>query len=107
MKHSTGYRKVLLFVAMAASCVALALFDKISGDAALAAITAAFSAALGLNIMEHRRGVVPPALPRDAMPPLPRAPAVRRSPDLTDPGVGVNPDLEVLVAAVAERLRVR
>lgn len=83
MKHSTGYRKVLLFAAFAAAVVALAACDKISGDAALTAVSSAFTAAIGLNILEHRKGS-PPALPAAIVPPLPRAGARRRK-DLEDP----------------------
>lgn len=107
MRHSTGYRKVILFIAMAAACVALAVAGKISGDAALAAISTAFTAALGLNIMEHRKGVVPPALPRGALPPLPRASArpgfLGAEPTAeSDPPPEVDP--QALARAVAEVL---
>ena len=118
MKHSTGYRKVLLFAFMAAACVAMALADKISGDAALAAISTAFASALGLNIMEHRRGVgAPPALPAGAMPTLPRAarrsaPAAPREDfpagepteaGLLPPGI----DLDTLARALVDQMQAR
>jgi hypothetical protein len=55
-----SYRKVWLFGLFSASVVTMALFDKIGGVEALSAISGAFTAAMGLNVWEHRRARLQP-----------------------------------------------
>jgi hypothetical protein len=74
-----SYRKVALFGLFAASVVAITLAGRLEGTEALAALSTAFTAALGLNLWEHRQAARRSALPRISAPPLepiaPPAPA--------------------------------